>query len=80
MVETHSNHILNGILVGTKRFENGEAGVDRNLVRMYYMKRHPETLTSELDEIKIMGDGKIDHQPDGFFNRQDKDMSYLLGF
>ena len=80
VVETHSNHILNGILVGTKRFENGESGVDRNQVKMYYMKRHPESLTSESEEIHIVGDGKIDHQPDGFFNRQDKDMSYLLGF
>ena len=80
LVETHSNHILNGILVGTKRFENGEPGIDRNLVKIYYLKRHSETLTSEMDEIRIVGDGKIDHQPDGFFNRQDKDMSYLLGF
>lgn len=80
IVETHSNHILNGILVASKRFENGEAGVDKDLVRIYYMRRHQEELAATAEEIKIVGDGKIDYQPDGFFTRQDKDLSYLLGF
>lgn len=80
VVETHSNHILNGILIATKRFENGEHGVDKDLVRMYYMRRHGDDFYSDCDEVKIIGDGKIDHQPDGFFNRMDSDMSYLLGF
>ena len=80
VVETHSNHILNGILMATKRYENGESGVDRNLVKMYYMKRHTDGMYSDCEEVKIIGDGKIDHQPDGFFSRADSDMSYLLGF
>lgn len=80
IVETHSNHILNGILMASKRFENGEPGIDKSVVRMYYMKRHTDGLYSEREEVKIIGDGKIDHQPDGFFNRLDSDMSYLLGF
>lgn len=80
VVETHSNHILNGILKASKRYENGEVGVDRELVRMYYMKRHADSLYSDCEEVKVIGDGKIDHQPDGFFNRMDSDMSYLLGF
>ena len=80
VVETHSNHILNGILMATKRYENGEPGVDRNLVKMHYMKRHADGFYSDCEEVKIVGDGKIDHQPDGFFSRMDSDMSYLLGF
>lgn len=80
VVETHSNHILNGILIATKRFENGERGVDKDLTKMYYMRRHENGLYSDCEEVKIIGDGKIDHQPDGFFNRMDSDMSYLLGF
>lgn len=80
VVETHSNHILNGILMATKRYENGESGVDRQLVKMYYMKRHTDGLYSDCEEVRIIGDGKIDHQPDGFFSRMDSDMSYLLGF
>lgn len=80
VVETHSNHVLNGILMASKRYESGETGVDRNLVKMYYMKRHAEGLYSDCDEVRIIGDGKIDHQPDGFFSRMDRDMAYLLGF
>ena len=80
VIETHSNHILNGILIATKRFENGEHGVDKDLIRMYYMRRHNDGLYSNCEEVKIIGDGKMDHQPDGFFNRMDSDMSYLLGF
>lgn len=80
VVETHSNHILNGILMASKRYENNEPGVDKEVVKMYYMKRHEDGLWSDKDEVKIVGDGKIDHQPDGFFNRMDSDMSYLLGF
>ncbi len=80
VVETHSNHVLNGILVASKRYENGEAGINREKVRIYFMKRLSGAMLSDKEEIRIVGDGKIDHQPDGFFNRQDKDMSYLLGF
>lgn len=80
VVETHSNHILNGILMASKRYESGELGVDRNLVKMYYMKRHADGLYSDCEEVRIIEDGKIDHQPDGFFSRMDSDMSYLLGF
>ena len=80
VVETHSNHILNGILIASKRFENGLSGIDKNLVRIYYLKRHESGCCSDNEEIKIVGDGKIDHQPTGFFNRQDIDMAYLLGF
>ena len=44
------------------------------------MKRHESGSFSDFEEIKIVGDGKINHQPAGFFNRQDIDMAYLLGF
>ena len=80
IVETHSNHILNGILLASKRYEKGAPGIDKNVVRMYYLKRHVGGLFSENEEVRIIGDGKIDHQPDGFFNRLDIDMSSLLGF
>lgn len=80
VVETHSNHVINGILTASKHYENGESGVDRKLVKMYYMKRHTDGLYSDFEEVRIIGDGKIDHQPDGFFSRMDSDMAYLLGF
>lgn len=80
IVETHSIHVMNGILKASKSFEKGDPGIDRNLVKMYYLKRVPDGLYSQCDEIRIVGDGRIDHQPDGFFNRIDSDLSFLLGF
>ena len=80
IVETHSNHVLNGILMASKRFEEEDIGIDRNNVKLYYMKKAADGLQSVAEEVKIVGDGKIDHQPEGFFTRQDADMTYLLGF
>lgn len=79
IVETHSNHIINGILVASKRQEDGDKGVERSKVKLYYVKKQDNILQSEFDEIKIEEGGKIDHQPDGFFNRIESDMTYLLG-
>lgn len=80
IIETHSDHIINGILVSTKQFENGEKGVDYHEVKLFHCKKNEYTQTSEIVSIDIVGDGKIDKQPEGFFDQTDKDLSYLLGF
>lgn len=80
IVETHSDHIINGILVSTKQFENGENGIDRNKVQIFNCKKNDATQTAEVTPINIVGDGKIDIQPDGFFDQTERDLSYLLGF
>lgn len=80
IIETHSNNILNGILIASKRFENGEPGVNKDLVKIYYLKRQVGGFYSAFENIRIVGNGKIDSQPDGFFTRLENDMSYILGF
>lgn len=80
IVETHSDHIINGILVATKMFENKEKGIDKENVRLFYFQKDENTQTAVNESISIVGDGKIDIQPDGFFNQTEKDLSYLLGF
>ena len=80
IVETHSDHIINGILVATKQFEKGEKGIDKDKVQMYNCRKNERTQLAELEPINIIGDGKIDIQPDGFFDQTEKDLSYLLGF
>ncbi len=80
IVETHSDHIINGILVATKQFENDDKGVDRNNVQLINCKKDDVTQTTEVTPINIIGDGKIDVQPEGFFDQTEKDLSYLLGF
>ncbi len=81
MVETHSDHIINGILVATKMFENQEKrGIDKEHVKLYYFQKDENTQIATYENIRIVGDGKIDLQPDGFFTQTEKDLKYLLGF
>lgn len=81
IIETHSDHIVNGVLVATKQFEeNNKKGIDKQLVKLFYFHKNEETQTSCIDTINIVGDGKIDKQPSGFFDQTEKDLNYLLGF
>lgn len=86
IVETHSDHIINGVLVAAKLFESENeeehnCGVDKSKVRVYYIEKDPDDpTTSEVDEIKILEDGRVDHQPDGFFNQAEKDLCRLIRF
>jgi len=80
VIETHSDHIINGVLITCKKNEAGESGIDKDLVKIYYFTREDITHSSKIDEIKVLNDGKIDKQPAGFFDQTENDLSYLLGF
>lgn len=80
IVETHSDHILNGILVASKKFEECEDGIDKENVSIFYFVKNEQTQIAEVKPIKIVGDGKIDTQPIGFFDQTERDLSFLLGF
>lgn len=80
IIETHSDHIVNGLLVACKKFENEGKGINRDLVKMYYFTRDEETHSAKADEIRIQEDGKINKQPIGFFDQTQNDLGYLLGF
>lgn len=80
ILETHSEHIINGVLVACKRFESEQKGIDKELVRIYHFKRDEEKHCTIVEPIKILKDGKIDRQPDDFFEQTEKDLNYLLGF
>ncbi len=80
VVETHSDHILNGILVASKKHETGHLGIDKNYVNVYYMGNKDNKHNAVIEKIQILDNGRIDHQPDGFFDRDEKDAFYLSGF
>ncbi|WP_285828046.1 DUF3696 domain-containing protein [Bacteroides acidifaciens] len=81
ILETHSDHIINGVLIATKQFEeDNKNGIDKQLVKLFYFHKNEDTQTSCIDTINIIGDGKIDKQPTGFFDQTEKDLNYLLGF
>lgn len=80
VVETHSDHIINGVLIACKKYEEEQVGIDRECVKLLYFgekdRRHASTLT----QIPILEGGKLAVQPSGFFDQTNQDLTYLMGF
>lgn len=75
VVETHSDHILNGIRVAV---HGGK--LDPNDVQLHYFQREETRGESKTEVISPRMDrnGRIDHWPDGFFDEWDKSLEALL--
>lgn len=75
IIETHSDHIMNGALV---------AIVDEpefiDIIKAYYFERDDKTHTSIPHQLDIMKDGRILNPPIGFFDQIDIDMRTIMGF
>ncbi len=80
VIETHSDHIINGILVKIKNFENGQNGIDRKNVSLFHITRDDENHCSHAHEIKIDEGGMITYAPEGFFDQFTIDRRLLMGF
>lgn len=74
IVESHSDHLLNGIRRSVKNQK-----LDSNAVSLYFFKQRNEN-DSQVMEAKLKDDGRIVDWPDGFFDQIDKDTNYLLGW
>ncbi len=75
IIETHSDHIINGLLVATKQglIESTDSAV-------YFFGRDTAAHATESTCLPILSGGKIRKPPKGFFDRLDKDMETLMGF
>lgn len=75
VLETHSDHVLNGIRLGV---HNGE--IKPESVQLHYFKRvkDKEKLIIEIISPKIDKDGHLDQWPHGFFDQIDKDSLILI--
>ena len=74
IVETHSDHVLNGI----RRAVKSELSPAENIV-VHFLKPRLEGSTQVLSPT-LDGAGGIDVWPDGFFDQFDKDMDYFAGW
>lgn len=72
IVETHSDHLLNGIRVVTRLDED----FDSKLFTLYYISQGEEQ--SNVEKITITKDGKLSNWPDGFFDQQAQDMFMIM--
>lgn len=77
IVETHSDHIINGIQIACKEHgENANNGIDNSLVKVYSFYGKVKQV-SQKEEIIIKSDGLLDSQPKGFFDQAENDMYKL---
>ena len=73
IVETHSDHFLNGIRVATKK-----GLLTPKQSSIYYFRKDKDELETKIDEIHIDENGGIDNYPKGFFDQFDDDLDKLV--
>ncbi len=75
IIETHSDHIINGLLVATK---NDIISPEDSSI--YYFDRNEKKHATEAIHLPVLEGGKIQRPPKGFFDQLDIDMKTLMGF
>ena len=75
IIETHSDHIMNGALVAIVNEPDYLP-----LVKAYYFERDERLHTSQPCKLEILKDGRVANPPKGFFDQIDIDMRTIMGF
>lgn len=75
IVETHSDHMLNGVRVAAR---HGEIAPDD--VRLHFFRRYGDELGSDVEVLspRLDTDGRIDAWPEGFFDEWDRALEDLI--
>ena len=80
IIETHSDHIINGVLKACLDAERGERGIERNNVAIYYFGGKDNRNVSLYEEVKVVEGGQLEYQPKGFFDQQEAYQDYLNSY
>ncbi|MBF0553840.1 MAG: DUF3696 domain-containing protein [Nitrospirae bacterium] len=78
ILETHSDHILNGVRRAVK-----QAKLSPDDVVIHYFNRRPDEDETDISQVispAIDKNGNIHEWPKGFFDQFDKDMEYFAGW
>lgn len=80
IIETHSDHIINGALVQCKNFEtkNDKKGIDKENVKIYYFEIDEIEHKTVSTEIIIDKGGRTLNRKVGFFDQIGKDLRKLI--
>jgi predicted ATPase len=73
LVETHSDHIINGALVALKQRK-----IDLNKIKIHYFDRDETEHAVSSIEVEVLKGGRIRNAPDGFFDQFGKDLRILM--
>ena len=78
ILETHSDHVLNGVRRAVKN-----KTLPPDDVALHFFRPRQDAEREGLPQVQsplIDGDGNIDDWPEGFFDQFDKDMNYFAGW
>ena len=74
IIESHSDHFLNGIRVATKK-----KVINHNMIKIYYFEKEKNEMSSKIHLLLIDENGKINETwPKGFFDEYDKLLDELI--
>jgi predicted ATPase len=73
VVETHSDHLLNGIRIAVK-----EEKLPCTDVKCYFFKSDDSSKPASVEQLTIDEHGMLDHWPDGFFDQTEKNLLRLV--
>ena len=78
IIETHSDHVLNGIRRAVKN-----RTLSNENVALHFFRPRDDGRTSDKPQVQspiLDADGNLDSWPDGFFDQFDKDMNFFAGW
>lgn len=81
VIETHSDHVINGIAV--QCLLNGKEelkGIDKNNLKIYQFYRNEDENFTDAKSIEINEGGRFNISPQGFFDQIQIDLEKILGF
>lgn len=80
IVETHSDHIINGILVQCKNFEtsNETKGINKENLKLFFLERDENEHKTITTEIRVDKGGRTINKTMGFFDQIGKDLRKLI--
>lgn len=74
IVESHSDHFLNGLRVATKQNQ-----ISAENIKFFYFSKNTESLSADITELTLDESGRINEDwPEGFFDEYSKQMDELL--
>lgn len=73
VVETHSDHLLNGIRIAVK-----EKKLSHTNVKCYFFKSDKGDFPAIVENLSIDKHGMLDYWPDGFFDESEKNLMQLI--
>jgi predicted ATPase len=71
-IETHSDHVINGIRLAIKK-----GLISDEYVKINFLERIEESSTSKIVQIRADKNGRLDKWPSGFFDQIENDLSQL---